>query len=65
MEFYEKYLWKSQSLNPSDKIPTRIQNKIPLCNLLAGVLVREYTINYSLELYNISSKDLNNFKYNY
>ncbi|RHZ77632.1 hypothetical protein Glove_174g3 [Diversispora epigaea] len=53
MELYEKYLWKSQSLNPSDKIPTEIQNKIPLCNLLAGVLIRECTRNYSLKFSNI------------
>ncbi|CAG8487916.1 9802_t:CDS:2 [Dentiscutata erythropus] len=52
--FYMEHLWKSQSLSPSDKKSTRIQNKIPLCNLLAGVLIRECTRNYLLKLSDIS-----------
>ncbi|RHZ86401.1 hypothetical protein Glove_51g30 [Diversispora epigaea] len=53
--YYEKYLWKSQSLEPTDKISTRSQNQLHLYYLLAGVLIREYTRNYSLELSNIPS----------
>jgi hypothetical protein len=53
-----EHLWKSQSLSPSDKKSTRIQNKIPLCNLLAGVLIRECTRNYLLELSYIPSDHL-------
>ncbi|RHZ79024.1 hypothetical protein Glove_152g66 [Diversispora epigaea] len=48
--YYEKYLWKSQSLEPTDKISTRPQNQLHLYYLLAGVLIRECTRNYSLEL---------------
>ncbi|RHZ49680.1 hypothetical protein Glove_518g12 [Diversispora epigaea] len=40
--YYEKYLWKSQSLEPTDKISTRPQNQLHLYYLLAGVLIREY-----------------------
>ncbi|RHZ83994.1 hypothetical protein Glove_86g100 [Diversispora epigaea] len=53
--YYEKYLWKSQSLEPTDKISTRPQNQLHLYYLLAGVLIRECTRNYSLELSNIPS----------
>ncbi|RHZ50284.1 hypothetical protein Glove_502g38 [Diversispora epigaea] len=53
--YYEKYLWKSQSLEPTDKILTRPQNQLHLYYLLAGVLIRECTRNYSLELSNIPS----------
>ncbi|CAG8785677.1 15201_t:CDS:2, partial [Dentiscutata erythropus] len=52
-EFYFNHLWKSQLLDPNDKISTRSLNNIFLYNLLAGVLVRECTKNYSLELSNI------------
>ncbi|RHZ84912.1 hypothetical protein Glove_74g235 [Diversispora epigaea] len=53
--YYEKYLWKSQSLESTDKISTRPQNQLHLYYLLAGVLIRECTRNYSLELSNIPS----------
>jgi Rps23 Pro-64 3,4-dihydroxylase Tpa1-like proline 4-hydroxylase len=52
-------LWKSVSLSPSDKISTRTQNKISLNILLAGVLVREYSKNYFLELSKIPLNYLN------
>ena len=48
-----KHLWKSQFLDSNDKIPTGIQNKIILNNLLAGFLIRECTENYSLKLFDI------------
>ncbi|CAG8744641.1 16578_t:CDS:2, partial [Dentiscutata erythropus] len=51
--FYEKNLWKSQSLVPNDKISTKSYNNISLYDLLAGVLIRECIKNYSLELSNI------------
>ncbi|RHZ49788.1 hypothetical protein Glove_511g14 [Diversispora epigaea] len=53
LKYYQKNLWKSISLNPSDKISTKIQNKIPLYNLLAGFLIRKFTKNYSLKLSDI------------
>ncbi|RHZ81121.1 hypothetical protein Glove_123g124 [Diversispora epigaea] len=53
LKYYQKNLWKSISLNPSDKISTKIQNKIPLNNLLAEFLIKECTKNYSLKLSNI------------
>jgi hypothetical protein len=52
LKYYQKNLWKSKSLIPSDKIST-IQNKIPLNDLLAGFLIRECTKNYSLKLSDI------------
>ncbi|RHZ76775.1 hypothetical protein Glove_193g34 [Diversispora epigaea] len=53
LKYYQKNLWKSISLNPSNKISTKIQNKIPLYNLLAGFLIREFTKNYLLKLSDI------------